>query len=350
MRFIKHLFFIFLALQFIACEDDLSKKVSLKFPDNQTKVQLGNQLTATINIPKEGKISGEVKLQDEVVSIKDRKIVIPITNKMLLGKHQIKVNFTLDNESFSIQKEIEIINNAPPKLMGYSIINTYPHNPTAYTQGLEFVGDTLYEGTGQYKESTLRKVDYKTGKVLQKVNLPDQVFGEGISILDGKIYQLTWRSGYGYIYDLKTFEETGKFSFNNSAEGWGLCNDGKRFYKSDGTDKIWLLEPETMKELSYIQPTTHKGTNKQLNELEWVDGKIYANTYQRDGVAVINPKNGAIDAIIDFRGLRDLIDKSSNFDPLNHVLNGIAVHPETGNLFVTGKNWDKLFEVEIFEK
>lgn len=350
MRLFKHLFYIFLAFAVVSCEEDLANQIQLKFPDNQTKLPIGETLKATLMLPKEGEVSGEVKLQDEVFSIESKNLQIPISTDLLLGKHQIRVDFEYLDETFSIQKEIEIINNKAPKLMGYKILNTYPHDSKAYTQGLEFLGDTLYEGTGQYKQSSLRKVDYKTGEVLQKINLSDRVFGEGISILDGKIYQLTWRSGYGFVYDLETFEELDKFSFNNSAEGWGLCNDGKQFYKSDGTDKIWLLEPETMKELSYIQPTTHKGTNKQLNELEWVNGKIYANTYQRDGVAIINPKNGAIEAIIDFRDLKEQINKPADFDELNYVFNGIALHPETGNLFVTGKNWDKLFEVEIFEK
>lgn len=350
MRIYKSLFFIFLAVLFFSCDDDLTKQIELKFPDNQTKVPIGNNLNATLLLPKDEEFSGEILLQGERFSVEHKKIKIPISTELLLGKHQLTLNLNYLGKEISLQKQIEIINNTPPIFMGYKILNTYPHDPKAYTQGLEFYGDTLYEGTGQYKQSSLRKVDYKTGEVLQKINLPDRVFGEGISILNGKIHQLTWRSGFGYIYDLQSFEELDRFSYNNSGEGWGLCNDGKQFYKSDGTDKIWLLEAETMRELSYIQPTTQKGTNKQLNELEWVDGKIYANTYQRDGVAIINPKNGAIDAIIDFRGLRDLINKPADFDELNHVLNGIAFHPQKRTLFVTGKNWGKLFEVEIFEK
>jgi glutaminyl-peptide cyclotransferase len=350
MRFFNYLFFIFLAFSICSCEDDIANQIQLKFPDNQTKVPIGGTLNATLLLPKKGDFSGEGKLQNTSFTIDNANLQIPISKDLLLGKHQIIIDLNFEGKTYPIQKEIEIINNTPPKLMGYRILNTYPHDPKAYTQGLEFVGNTLYEGTGQYKESSLRKVDYTTGEVLQEVNLPDRIFGEGISVLDGKIYQLTWRSGYGFVYDSESFEELKKFPYNNSSEGWGLCNDGNILYKSDGSDRIWLLEPETMKELSYIQPTTHKGTNKQLNELEWVNGKIYANTYQRDGVAVINPKNGAIDAIIDFRGLIDLIEKPANYDKLNHVLNGIAVHPETGNLFVTGKYWNLLFEVEIFEK
>lgn len=350
MTSFKYLFFFFLAFAILACEDDSAKQIQLKFPDNQTKVPIGSTLNASIQLPKDAEISGEGKLQNFSFTVDGLNLSIPIARDMLLGKHQISVQLKYDGQMHSIQKEIEIINDKAPQILGYNIINTYPHDTKAYTQGLEFVGDTLYEGTGQYKQSSLRKVNYKTGEVLQKINLPDQMFGEGISILGNKIYQLTWRSGFGYIYDLATFEELGKFPFNNSAEGWGLCNDGTYFYKSDGTDKIWILEPETMKELRYIQPTTHKGTNKQLNELEWVNGKIYANTYQRDGVAIINPKNGAIEAIVDFRDLKEQINKPADFDELNYVFNGIALHPETGNLFVTGKNWDTLFEVEIIEK
>lgn len=350
MSSFKYLFIIFLAFTVVSCEDDLAKQIQLKFPDNQTKVPIGSTLNAIITLPKQGEFSGEGKLQNTNFTVTNTNLQIPISKELKLGKHQITIDLSFDGKTYPLQKEIEIINDNPPRILGYNIINTYPHDPKAYTQGLEFVSDTLYEGTGQYKQSSLRKVNYKTGEVLQKINLPDQMFGEGISILNNKIYQLTWRSGFGYVYDLDTFKEIDKFSFNNSAEGWGLCNDGKQFYKSDGTDKIWILEADTMKELTYIQPTTHKGTNKQLNELEWVNGRIYANTYQRDGVAIINPNNGAIEAIIDFRGLKKLINKPADFDELNYVLNGIALHPETGNLFVTGKNWDTLFEVEIIEK
>lgn len=350
MKFFKYLFFTFLVAAFFSCEEDNSSKIQLKFANSIYKAPLGGSLSASLVTPFEGELTGEVKLQDTSFPITDKNFEIPITSDLLLGKHTIHVEVNIEGKSYPVQKEIEIVNNQAPKIYGYKILREYPHDPKAYTQGLEFVGDTLYEGTGQYKQSSLRKVDYRTGEVLQKIELPDQLFGEGISILNNKVYQLTWRSGFGYIYDLATFEEVGKFPFNNSAEGWGLCNDGKQFYKSDGTDKIWILEANTLKELSYIQPTTNKGTNKQLNELEWVNGKIYANTYQKDGVAIINPTNGAIEAVIDFRGLKELIDKPADFDEINNVLNGIALHPDTGNLFVTGKNWNKLFEVEIVEK
>jgi glutaminyl-peptide cyclotransferase len=192
----------------------------------------------------------------------------------------------------------------------------------------------------------LRKTNLETGEILKNVKLADRYFGEGLSILNGNIYQLTWNEGEGLVYDLKSFEKTGTFKFNQSKEGWGLCNNGNQFYKSDGSEKIWVLNGKTMAEESFIQPTTHKSISTQLNELEWVEGKIYANTYQRDGVAIINPENGAIEGLIDFHGLRDKVTQHPKLD----VLNGIAYNPNTKKLYVTGKNWDKLFEIEIVKK
>ena len=196
----------------------------------------------------------------------------------------------------------------------------------------------------------MREVDLKSGKVLKQIELPDNRFGEGLTIWKDKVYQLTWRAGEGYIYNLDDFKKTGSFSYKQSKEGWGLTHDGKKLYKSDGTEKIWILDPETLAEQDYIQTVTNRTISSKLNELEWVDGKIYANTYQKDGVAIINPKNGAIEGVIDFRGLRDLLDNKDELDPQNHVLNGIAYNPDTKQLYVTGKDWDKMFEVKIIKK
>ncbi|MBT8319548.1 MAG: glutaminyl-peptide cyclotransferase, partial [Gramella sp.] len=215
-----------------------------------------------------------------------------------------------------------------------------------YTQGLEFHGDTLYESIGQYGESKLRKINLETGKVLKEIKLDDQYFAEGITILGDRLFQLTWQEGEGFIYNLNTFEKTGTFGYNQSEEGWGLCNNGEKIFKSDGTEKIWILDPETLAERSFIQPTTHKSVSTKFNELEWVNGKIYANTYQKDGVAIINPDNGAIEGLINFSDLRNQVTQHNKLD----VLNGIAYNPETDKLYVTGKNWDKIFEVKIMKK
>jgi glutaminyl-peptide cyclotransferase len=233
-----------------------------------------------------------------------------------------------------------------PKVYTFNIINEYPHDMTSYTQGLEFYKGELYESTGQHGESKLRKLDFKTAEVKNNIDLSDEFFGEGLTVLNDNIYQLTWQQGVGFVYDVNTFERKSSFKYGLSKEGWGLCNDSEVIYKSDGTENIWILDPATLIEKEHIQAYTNKGKIVGLNELEWIDGKIYANRYQKNGVAIINPKNGAIEAVIDFSSLIKKVKQHPKLD----VLNGIAFNPETKTIFVTGKNWDKLFEVEIIEK
>lgn len=280
-----------------------------------------------------GKNSGEKKFSSVLEDYK-------------LGKYPIKAKIYSEGERISTQTSIKLLYHKKPKLYTYKILNAYPHDIEAYTQGLEFYDGFLYESTGQHGRSTLRKVDYQTGKVLKKIDLENRYFGEGISIMDGKIHMLTWQGGKGFVFDLESFEKLKEFEYGDSKEGWGLTNDRKTLYKSDGTEKIWKLDPETHEEIGFFQTVTNHGITTKLNELEWVEGKIYANTYLKDGVAIIDPQNGAIVGLIDFRGLREKVTQHRYLD----VLNGIAYNPETKTLFVTGKNWDKLFEVAIVEK
>ena len=265
---------------------------------------------------------------------------------MKLGKHSIEASIYFNNEVQKTTTALTILNSALPKVYTYNIINEYPHDITSYTQGLEFYNDTLYESTGQYKESKLRKVNYKSGEVLKNINLSDEYFGEGLTILNNKIYQLTWQKGTGFVYDVNTFEKLSSFKYGNSKEGWGLCNHDNVIYKSDGTENIWLLNKDTLVEESYIQVYTNKGKIVGINEMEWVNGKIYANRYQKNGVAIINPNNGAVEGVIDFTPLKSKVTQHKGLD----VLNGIAYNPNTKTIFITGKRWDKLFEVEIIEK
>ncbi len=287
----------------------------------------------------------KLKIQDLSFTSTNLSIQIPLSG-LKLGKWDTNIQIEVDGFLETKNFEIHLVNAQPPVIYTYEIINTYPHDSKAYTQGLEFFGDTLYESTGQYGQSTLRKLDLPSGKILEKIDLPKQYFGEGLTILDDKIFQLTWREGVGFIYDLSTLEKIDQFDYHTGTEGWGLCNDGEFIYKSDGSEKIWLLNPEDMSVISHIQPTTHKGKSSRLNELEWVDGKIYANTYQKDGVAIIHPISGAVEGIIDLRGLKEKVKQHADLD----VLNGIAYHAESNRLFVTGKNWDKLFEIKIIKK
>lgn len=260
-----------------------------------------------------------------------------------LGEKMIKAEvFYSGKKEVALQKVI-VVNGSTPKLYTYELLNTYPHDITSYTQGLEFYNGVLYESTGQYGESKLRALDYKNDAILNNVNLSRSYFGEGLTVLNDKIYQLTWKEGRGLIYDVNTFETLGSFNYGQSKEGWGLCNDGRQLYKTDGSENIWILNAETLEEERFVQAYTNKGRLTNLNELEWVEGKIYANRYQKNGVAIINPINGAIEAVLDFKDLKNKVTNHPGLD----VLNGMAYNPDTKTLFVTGKRWDKLFEVRI---
>ena len=266
----------------------------------------------------------------------------------LLGDIPIQATIYIEGKKNNITTNVRLLNNKPPKLYTYSLLNEFPHDPEAYTQGLEFDGETLYESTGLKGKSSLRRVNYKTGAVEKKIDLDASYFGEGLTLINGKIVQLTWQASTGFIYDQEKMEMERSFNYDQSKEGWGLCNDGTQLYKSDGTAKIWTLDADSQKELSYIEATTNKTILSKINELEWVEGAIYANTYQaqKDVVVIINPANGAVEGIINFAGLRKKVEQLPNLD----VLNGIAYHPGRKTFFVTGKNWSKLFEVTLEKK
>ena len=260
-----------------------------------------------------------------------------------LGEKMIKAEVFYEGKKEVALQKVIVVNGSTPKLYTYELLNTYPHEITSYTQGLEFYKGVLYESTGQYGESKLRALDYKNDAILNNVNLSRSYFGEGLTVLNDKIYQLTWKEGRGLIYDVNTFETLGSFNYGQSKEGWGLCNDGRQLYKTDGSENIWILNAETLEEERFVQAYTNKGRLTNLNELEWVEGKIYANRYQKNGVAIINPINGAIEAVLDFKDLKNKVTNHPGLD----VLNGMAYNPDTKTLFVTGKRWDKSFEVLI---
>ncbi len=281
---VKQLILLLLPILLSSCGDEfkLDNNFSIETNAKKNSIKNGNDITVSLISKKtipidsviyafDGKrLGGKNDLSDFSTSLSSEK----------LGQHELSATIYTDNGSTTTRKRINILHDTAPKVYGYKIINRYPHQTDAYTQGLEFVGDTLYESTGEYGASRLRKVDYKTGKVLKEVKLENNYFAEGMTILGDNIYQLTWRENTGFIYNKNTFEQTGTFTYNTSKEGWGLANDGKTIYKSDGTSKIWKLDSSNLSEQAYIEPTDNKGVMSALNELEWVNGKIYANTYQ----------------------------------------------------------------------
>ncbi|MEX0275263.1 MAG: glutaminyl-peptide cyclotransferase [Flavobacteriaceae bacterium] len=267
-----------------------------------------------------------------------------------LGNKQLTAKITHDGTVSEINKAIVVLSSKAPELYTYEIINEYPHDTQAYTQGLEFHEGVLYESTGKRGRSSLRKVDFKTGEVLEQVALDNTVFGEGLTIMNNKVYQLTWQKKIGYIYELNGFQKIDNFHYGESKEGWGLCNNGSQLFKSDGTERIWILNPDTLVEEGHIEIATNKSLFKNANELEYVDGKIYANVYQKSGVMIIDPKSGAIEGVVNFGGLSNKVTKTPQWNDHDNVLNGIAYHPERKTFFVTGKDWDKLFEVTLVKK
>ncbi len=326
-----------------SCED--KKHFKLQFQQSADKLKLNTSLNVSIEALT-GKTIDSATFQFQNIKGRAQNQIKIELNNVLLGNHKLNVKVFADDNVFQLSKDVKVLSDKPPKILSFEVVNAYPHDINAYTQGLEFHNDTLYESIGHYGKSELRKVDLKTGEVLKNHKLKKHYFAEGITIFNNKIYQLTWREGEGLIYDVNSFEVLDKFRYDKSEEGWGICHDDNYIYKSDGTDKIWRLDKNTLEEIDYIQPTTHNSISEKLNELEYVNGKIYANTYQKDGVAVINPDNGAIEAVIDFRMLKKQLKQHPDLD----VLNGIAYHSKTDKLYVTGKNWNKLFEVKVVSK
>ncbi|NWF77940.1 MAG: glutaminyl-peptide cyclotransferase [Chloroflexi bacterium] len=223
----------------------------------------------------------------------------------------------------------------------YNITNIYPHDRNAFTQGLIFDDGFLYEGTGLSGQSSLRRVELETGEILQIYELPEQFFGEGITIYEDKIIQLTWQSHVGFVYDKDSFEILQEFNY--STEGWGITHDGERLIMSDGTSTLHFLDPHTFEKIGEIEVFDNRGPVTRLNELEYVQGEIYANVWQTDRIAIIAPETGRVIGWIDLAGLLTEEDRSQPVD----VLNGIAYDAENDRLFVTGKLWPKLFEIEI---
>jgi glutamine cyclotransferase len=232
---------------------------------------------------------------------------------------------------------------APAAIVNYTyeIVNTFPHDSKAFTQGLLFMNGKFYESTGLYGSSSLRQVDPATGKVLRFTPLSNLYFAEGLAELDGKLYQLTWKEGKAFVYDEKTFASQGQFAYEG--EGWGLTTDGHWLILSDGTSDIRFLDPATFKADHVIHVTRNDIPQANLNELEYVKGEIFANIWQTDYVARIDPATGRIVGMIDFNHLLPLADHAPDTD----VLNGIAYDPAGDRLFVTGKRWPKLFEVRL---
>ena len=231
---------------------------------------------------------------------------------------------------------------------GYQVIHVYPHDPEAFTEGLFYLDGFLYEATGLAGKSSVRKVDVRTGKVLQQQDVPEPYFGEGIVAWKNHLIQLTYTTETGFVYDLKTFKREREFHY--PGQGWSLTFDGKQIVMDDGTPELRFWDGETLKETGRVRVTADGVPVQNINELEWVKGELYANVWHTDRIARIDTKTGQVRGWIDLKGLLPASDKRDGWDAGEQVLNGIAYDAAHDRLFVTGKYWPKLFEIKIKRK
>ncbi|MBP8794114.1 MAG: glutaminyl-peptide cyclotransferase [Lutibacter sp.] len=318
--------------------------------NSPAKITINQNFTISVT-EKNGNPIDSVQYSIDNVKLKGTGLeAIAETTNYKLGKHTITAVLFFEGKTEKISNIIYIMADEAPAIYDYKIVNTYPHDPKAYTQGLEYYNGFLYEGTGRNGTSWIRKVELTTGKVLQQADLDEKYFGEGITIFNDKLLQLTWQSGVGFVYDLATFKNEKEFKYTKSREGWGLTHDGNKIFKSDGTERIWLLNPDTLVEESYIEAYTDTQKVEKLNELEFVNGKIYANIWQKNSILIVDPTSGKVEGVANLNGLKDEILKVQQLDEEDEVLNGIAYDKENNRLFVTGKHWSKLYEIELFKK
>lgn len=355
MKKYKHLTFFGLTLALIACNDEKKsdftvsidasswKQVytldeSVAFRLNETTGKTVDSVQYLINDKKVGSVKG-----NEVFNYQ-------LTNEKH-GIQVVKAIAYLNDETFENISRFNIFSKIQPAMYSYTILNTYPHDIKAYTQGLEFYGDVLIEstgngegiGTGLKGKSSIRKVDPKTGEVLKINELDDEIFGEGTTVLNDKIYQLTYLHNEGYVYNVETLEREQTLPYFQAMQGWGLTNDGTHLYMTDGSDRVYKINPTDFKMIDYFTVSLPNRTVPAVNELEWVNGEIYANFYGQDAVGIFSPEDGTVLGVLDLSDLKNKVTPHPDLD----VLNGIAYNKKTNTFFVTGKNWDKMFEIRI---
>ncbi|MDR3365965.1 MAG: glutaminyl-peptide cyclotransferase [Prevotellaceae bacterium] len=318
-------------------------KLQLTSPHNRTRIKNGDSLAI-------GYRSNGAKYDSVLVSLDGRRIAhmadtsaeVRVEAKRL-GERLLKVAaFAAGKEAAAATVSITLLAPGAPKRYGYTVVNAYPHDERAYTQGLLLHRDVLHEGTGIYGRSAVRKVDLKSGEVLQQRALDAKYFGEGICILNGLLYQLTWREQSCLVYSCETLEPLAVLPY--SGEGWGLTTDGEYLIMSNGSNVISFVSPADFVVRKRLEVYTDRGAVDLLNELELIDGEIWANVYGADNIVRIDTASGAVTGVVNLQNLLPSNLRDKNTD----VLNGIAYNEKTGQIFVTGKCWKRLFEVRIF--
>jgi glutaminyl-peptide cyclotransferase len=348
------LFISLLFLSALSCSNSSKKSrkpvAKISILPNKKNIFSGDTITIRITVKiKDGELEkSDLFLDNNLVkTFNEPEFDYHLNRFEPIGKHQVKLIATKTDgiEGVSFQS-FEVVSDIVPEMFTYEVVRTYPHSTEHFTQGLEIHDGILYESTGENGKSGIFKVDMATGKVLESVRLEDKYFGEGISIMNNKIYQLTYKSQIGFIYDLNTFARIDSFTYE-TPQGWGLTNDGQYLIKTDGSEFMHFLDPLNMRVVKKIPVYDNQGPVQYLNELEYYDGYVYANIWTTNNAVKIDPKTGKVVSKINFEGLLPVI-----YDPQKpiDVLNGIAINKENGKIYVTGKLWPKMFEVKLVKK
>jgi glutamine cyclotransferase len=321
--------------------------IKMVSPEENTGFKLKDPISIVLSVDKEKRTPDSVSISFDshhVATLKSEpwEYVIPseLTNRT--GRKSVKITgWEGGSPQSSITRFMIIYSDIVPETYGYKIIHTYPHDRNAFTQGLFYYKGVLYEGTGQESGSSLREVELESGKVIRQHNLDASLFGEGITLYNDRIFQVTWEDKIGFVYDRATFNQINKIYY--PTQGWGLTTIGNRIALSDGTNVIYFYEPESFTAVSRIEVYDNKQMVDSLNELEFINGEIWANIWMTDKIARIDPETGKVTGYINLSGLLKDSDKSPDTD----VLNGIAYDQASGRIFVTGKRWPKLFEIKL---
>ena len=351
---LKFLYFsaaILLTASIHCAPDGNSNTSSWVSPETDKSINLGDKITLQIKPVGDGKVDSIVYFIDTVrmASSVNASAISVNSDSLPLGNRALTAKVYKAGKAEEITAYLTIRSALMPKKLTYSVVSTYPHDTASYTEGLEYHNGFLYESDGGVNESSLRKTDIKSGKILQLTPIP-KIFAEGIVITDEKILQLTYTENIALEYDLNTLKKIREFPVQNPRQGWGLCTDGRNIYNTDGSSTIYILNKDNYVQKGYIEVFDHNGPVEKLNELEYINGQLYANIFTENRVVIINPKNGQITGEIDFSALypplRRLKDNPFS-DTSNDVLNGIAWDAKGKRLFVTGKKWAKMFQVVV---
>jgi glutamine cyclotransferase len=309
----------------------------------------GKPVSAKVSYPASYSPDSVVYFLDSVRvgSKKDSSVMSIKTDTLRMGARVITAKVYKDGKSQDVSTNVVIMPTKMPARYTYKVIKKFPHDTSAYTEGLLYQDGYLYESTGNAGHSDLRKVELETGKVVQRQKLGDQYFGEGSAIVGDKIVMFTYKEKVGFVFDKKTFKPIKQFNNNVGVEGWGVTYDGKKLYLDDSTNRIWFLDPNDYHQIGFIDVFDHESALQKINELEYVDGKVYANLYTYDTIVQIDAKTGAVLQAIDMSNLWPDGDRPKGFDGDNNVLNGIAYDAKGKRFFVTGKKWPYVYQVEF---